>query len=98
MDSVPPSPPLSALICSILRPPLHKPLHSATARVAAWDAASLRAVGRPPAPSPKVLCPAAGCVARDLSSCAAAKLWEQRTSAIQIQILRLGCMLSPNPV
>ena len=43
--SVPPTPPLSALICSTVRPPSHKPLHRATARVAACDAPVRRAVG-----------------------------------------------------
>jgi hypothetical protein len=58
MDSVPPKPPLSALICSMVRPPSHKPLHNAIARVAACDAAVRRAVGRPPEPNPKLACTA----------------------------------------
>ena len=60
IDSVPPSPPLSALIWSRVRPPSHRPLHNATARVAAWEAACLRGVGPPPEPSPNVFCFAAG--------------------------------------
>src|SRR5262245_31826803 len=80
--SVPPRPPLSALTCSTERPPSHIPLQSATARVAACEAAVRRGVGRPPDPMPAALGAVATFVAGDVS-CADAGIARTSTATIQ---------------
>jgi hypothetical protein len=72
------------LICSIVRPPFHKPLQSATARVAAWDAAFLRGVGVPPGEKPGFGF-ATAVFARGGLSWALIIFIPQRMSATQIQ-------------